>query len=167
VSPPASNCQNVTNTIYSQFLGSVHTYRAPVQSCTTPPASQNLPVPLGMYHASEFTGNHTTQPKPFTFTVNCPEGYNSIRYWVGSPFRVASDPDENTYAVPGYVVNKGFSPPNQAAALALINRNGDAPDYGQPRQDYQITLKAALYQTEPTITPGPFKTHILIYMVYK
>jgi len=167
-------CQNIGNAIYYRFWQPVHSYRAPVQ-----------------------------RPKPFTFTVNCPEGYNSIRYWVGSPFRVASDPDgvvrldpasaasgfavriwdgpgasaqpvkfgaDNTYAVPGYVVYKGlWLDPGQptgddraaASANLLYNRSS------QPRQDYPITLKAALYQTEPTVTPGTFKTHILIYMVYK
>jgi len=215
-------CQNITvpgsvgNQIIHQFWQAMHVYRAPVQSCTTPPSSQNMTVPLGMYTAGEFPGvGLATEPKQFTFTVHCPEGYNSIRYWVGSPFRVPTDPDgvvrlnpdstasgfavriwdgpgssaqpikfgaENTYAVPGYVEYKGLwldpgkptgDDRDQANAQYIWERGDPAtggnvpPNYGQPRQDYPITLKAALYQTEQTVTPGPFKTHILIYLVYK
>jgi len=206
----------VGNQVIYQFWQAMHVYRAPMQTCTTPPSSQNMTVPLGVYHAGDFPGvGNSTEARQFTFTINCPEGYNSIRYWVGSPYRVADDPDgvvrlnpgssasgfavkvwdgpgssaqpikfgaENTYAVPDYVDYKGLwldpgkptgDDRDQANAQYLWERG--APDYpippsqnyGQPRQDYPIMLKAALYQTEETITPGPFKTHILIYLVYK
>jgi len=51
--------------------------------------------------------------------------------------------------------------------LASCRDESAAQNYGQLRGNYQINMKAALYQTEADITPGPFKTHILIYMVYK
>jgi len=189
----------VGNQVIYQFWQNMHVYRAPVY-----------------YHAGDFPGvGNNTETRQFTFTVNCPEGYNSIRFWVGSPYRVTSDPDgvvrlnpsssadgfavriwdgpgpgaqpikfgaENTYALPDYVEYKGLwldpgqptgDDRDQANAQYLWERgapdhpNPPSQNFGQPRQDYSITLKAALYQIEETIIPGSFKTHILIYLAYK
>jgi len=182
------------NLVLKQRWQSMHTYRAPQLSCTTPAVTS---VDFGTQVKTDFTHiTKTLAERTFTLTFqNCPEGYNRIGYYFdpsttglesGHAGVIKLDGSSNATGFGIQILDESdlpvqFNQPNTYWLSDYIYRGKDClinndPCIGnkrvwlrqsQPVHDYSVDLKARLYQTDDTVTSGDFTSSLIVIMQYQ